>query len=70
MLVMNFADGGNLHNFLQKNFTKITWEEKLDILWQISYGYLYFNNYMCIISYINLYKYGLVSTFLNFFLQK
>ncbi|GES81616.1 kinase-like domain-containing protein [Rhizophagus clarus] len=38
MLVMNFADGGNLHNFLRKNFAKITWREKIDILWQISCG--------------------------------
>ncbi|RIA91108.1 kinase-like domain-containing protein [Glomus cerebriforme] len=38
MLVMNFADGGNLRNYLHKNFTKITWKEKLDMLWQISSG--------------------------------
>ncbi|CAB4431901.1 unnamed protein product [Rhizophagus irregularis] len=38
MLVMNFADGGNLHGFLRKNFAKITWREKIDILWQISCG--------------------------------
>lgn len=37
---MNFADGGNLHSFLRRNFAKITWKEKIDILWQISCGYL------------------------------
>ena len=44
MLVMQYASGGNLHNYLQENFTKITWnwnQKKLEILWQISEGYLY-----------------------------
>ena len=47
MLVMQYASGGNLHNYLQENFTKsITWnKEKLEILWQISEGYLYYNIY-------------------------
>lgn len=42
MLIMKYANGGNLHDYLQKNFINITWIEKLDILYQISYGYLYF----------------------------
>ena len=42
MLIMNYASGGNLHNYLQKNFVDITWDIKLYILWQISDGYLYF----------------------------
>ena len=41
MLIMEYANGGNLHNYLQKNFRNITWEQKLDILWDISEGYLY-----------------------------
>ena len=43
MLIMQYASGGNLQNYLQENFTKfITWnKEKLEILWQISEGYLY-----------------------------
>jgi hypothetical protein len=43
---MQYAPGGDLHSYLQKNFIKITWnKEKLAILWQISEGYLiyYFN---------------------------
>jgi hypothetical protein len=42
MLVMQYASEGDLHNCLQKNFEKFTWnKEKLIILWQISEGYLY-----------------------------
>ncbi|RIA93826.1 kinase-like domain-containing protein [Glomus cerebriforme] len=39
MLVMQYAPGGDLHNYLRRNFTNITWnKDKLDILWQISEG--------------------------------
>ncbi|RGB41557.1 kinase-like domain-containing protein [Rhizophagus diaphanus] len=39
MLVMQYASGGDLHNWLQKNFRGITWnKQKLAILWQISEG--------------------------------
>ncbi|RIA91109.1 kinase-like domain-containing protein [Glomus cerebriforme] len=38
ILAMKYADGGNLHNYLQKNFKNITWKEKLEILLQISNG--------------------------------
>jgi len=42
MLVMQYASGGDLHNYLQREFAKITWnKDKLRILWQISEGYLY-----------------------------
>jgi serine/threonine protein kinase len=42
ILVMEYASGGNLHEYLQKNFTRIGWQEKLDILFNIINGYLYF----------------------------
>ena len=46
MLVMQYASGGNLHNYLQENFTKFAWnKEKLENLWQISEGYLYLQIY-------------------------
>lgn len=38
MLIMEYANGGNLHNYLQKNFTNITWEMKLKILSYIAKG--------------------------------
>ncbi len=41
MLMMKYANGGDLHNYLQKNFNNITWKEKLDILSRASNGYLY-----------------------------
>jgi serine/threonine protein kinase len=42
MIVMQYAPGGDLHNWLQKNFTEVTWnKDKIYFLWQISEGYLH-----------------------------
>ncbi|PKY28192.1 kinase-like protein [Rhizophagus irregularis] len=42
ILVMQYASGGDLHNFLRKQFTEITWnhwnEHKISTLWQIARG--------------------------------
>ncbi|CAB4421506.1 unnamed protein product [Rhizophagus irregularis] len=38
MLIMKYAYGGNLHDYLRKNFKDVTWNNKLYILWQISAG--------------------------------
>ncbi|CAB5213937.1 unnamed protein product [Rhizophagus irregularis] len=39
MLVMQYASGGDLHNWLQESFAKIKWnKDKLIIIWQISEG--------------------------------
>ncbi|UZO00430.1 uncharacterized protein OCT59_011564 [Rhizophagus irregularis] len=38
MLIMEYARGGNLHSYLQKNFTDIKWTTKLAVLCQISDG--------------------------------
>lgn len=43
ILVMEYASGGDLHKYLQKYFTRIGWQEKLDLLLTIINGYLYFN---------------------------
>ena len=43
MFIMKYANGGDLHNYLQKNFTDITWKKKLYILWRISDGYILYN---------------------------
>jgi serine/threonine protein kinase len=42
ILVMEYASGGDLHKYLQKNFTRIDWQKKPDILLNIINGYLYF----------------------------
>ena len=42
MIIMQYANGGDLHYYLQNNFFYISWYKKLDILKQISQGYLYF----------------------------
>ena len=41
MLVTEYADEGNLHDYLQKNFTEFTWKRKMNDLLDISLGYLY-----------------------------
>ncbi|UZO21553.1 uncharacterized protein OCT59_013941 [Rhizophagus irregularis] len=38
MIIMQYADGGDLHKYLQTNFKNITWEDKLTILLEISRG--------------------------------
>ncbi|PKC66048.1 hypothetical protein RhiirA1_460253 [Rhizophagus irregularis] len=38
MLIMEYANGGDLHKYLQKKFRNITWNTKLHILWKISEG--------------------------------
>ena len=43
MFIMKYANGGNLHNYLQKNFTEITWKKKY-----IFYGEFQMGTY-CII---------------------
>ena len=42
MMIMDYADNGDLHKYLQNNFANITWNDKLYILYRISNGYLYF----------------------------
>ena len=55
MLVMQRASEGDLHNYLQKKFTEITWnKEKSRILWQISEWYL---SYLKLIFYKSLVMY-------------
>ncbi|CAB4403173.1 unnamed protein product [Rhizophagus irregularis] len=38
MLILNYAEGGNLHDYLQNNFINITWINKLHILQAIAFG--------------------------------
>ncbi|CAB4446060.1 unnamed protein product [Rhizophagus irregularis] len=38
ILVMQYASGGDLHNWIQENFTKTTWNNKIGYSWKISYG--------------------------------
>ena len=54
MLIMQYASEGDLHKYLQKKFTKITWNDKKRILYQISDGYLYFK-YIIILTEIIIY---------------
>ena len=42
MMVMDYAVRGDLHKYLQNNFTNITWNNKLKTLQSISEGYLIF----------------------------
>ena len=38
LLVFEYAQYGDLHNNLSKNFKEITWEYKIGSLWRISDG--------------------------------
>ena len=38
LLVFYYADNGDLHNNLSKNFKEITWKNKINSLWDISLG--------------------------------
>ena len=40
MIIMDYAINGDLHKYLRNNFTNITWDNKLNILSDISKGYL------------------------------
>ena len=56
MLVMQFASEGDLHNYLQRKFKKITWnKDKLRILRQISDGYICILNILNLLYFINHY---------------
>ncbi|EXX62365.1 Skt5p [Rhizophagus irregularis DAOM 197198w] len=38
-MVMEYADGGSLRNYLEKNFTsRLTWDDKLDVAYQLAYA--------------------------------
>ncbi|UZO00062.1 uncharacterized protein OCT59_001316 [Rhizophagus irregularis] len=39
ILIMEYANGGNLHNYLQNNFVNITWKKKSYILEEIISGF-------------------------------
>ena len=51
MLIMNYAKGGDLHKYLQKDFTNTNWKKILEILWRISEGYLYSSLLIVFIDY-------------------
>ena len=36
MLVMEYADGGSLRNYLKENFSKLTWDDKYLMSYQFS----------------------------------
>ncbi|PKC70179.1 kinase-like protein, partial [Rhizophagus irregularis] len=48
MLILNYAEGGNLHDYLRQNFINITWGDKLFILRGISFGLvkIHYNNFI------------------------
>ncbi|GBC06009.1 hypothetical protein RclHR1_06550013 [Rhizophagus clarus] len=44
MLVMEYADGGSLRSYLERNFSKLTWGDKLYMAYQIAYSVLCLHN--------------------------
>ncbi|RGB29441.1 kinase-like domain-containing protein [Rhizophagus diaphanus] len=43
-LVMEYADGGSLRNYLKKNFKKLTWDDKYSMAYQLSCAILCLHN--------------------------
>ena len=67
MIVMQYATEGDLHKYLRKNFTEITWnKQKLAILWQISEGYLFIPIYLL---YLFIFFHDVIATFFYFRLE-
>ncbi|GET04684.1 kinase-like domain-containing protein [Rhizophagus clarus] len=44
MLVMEYADGGNLRNYLKNNFSKLTWNDKYFMAYQLACAVSYLHN--------------------------
>ena len=44
LLVMEYADGGNLQSYLKKNFNNLSWDNKKDLAFQIAKGLSYLHN--------------------------
>ncbi|GET04602.1 kinase-like domain-containing protein [Rhizophagus clarus] len=38
MLVMEYADSGSLRSYLEKNFSKLTWNDKFNMAYQLAYA--------------------------------
>ena len=36
LLVMEYADGGTLRDYLKKNFNKLTWNDKYNLAYQLA----------------------------------
>jgi len=41
---MEYADGGNLQSYLEKNFNNLSWDNKIDLAFQIAKGLSYLHN--------------------------
>ncbi len=41
---MEYADGGDLQNYLKKNFNNLSWDNKIDLAFQIAKGLSYLHN--------------------------
>jgi len=38
LLVLEYADGGTLQNYLKKNFNNFTWNDKYNLAFQLAYA--------------------------------
>ncbi len=41
---MEYADGGNLQSYLEKNFNNLSWDNKKNLAFQIATGLSYLHN--------------------------
>ncbi|GBC47667.2 kinase-like domain-containing protein [Rhizophagus irregularis DAOM 181602=DAOM 197198] len=38
IMVIEYANGGSLRNYLEKNFSRLTWDDKLNMAYQLAYA--------------------------------
>jgi len=44
LLVMEYADSGDLQSYLKTNFNNLSWDNKIDLAFQIAKGLNYLHN--------------------------
>ncbi|RIA88660.1 kinase-like domain-containing protein [Glomus cerebriforme] len=53
LLVMQYADSGNLREYLKHNFSTLTWDDKIKLAYQITEGIQYFHDKDIFHRYLN-----------------
>jgi serine/threonine protein kinase len=53
LLILRYADGGNLRNYLKQNFTTLTWDNKIKLAYQITEGIKYLHEKNIILQNLN-----------------
>lgn len=68
LLVMEYADGGTLQDYLKKEFNKLTWNSKYDLAYQLACGVSFLHEeeiVHCGLVICIIYNYLLILTFIK-----